>query len=59
MDIAIDSQQCEALRDLVERRLDSLSTEIRHTDSLRLRQELRADRELLRGLLNVLICAAA
>ncbi|MCW2601393.1 MAG: hypothetical protein JWM02_3222 [Frankiales bacterium] len=59
MNIEIDRQQGEALVDLVERRLGNISTEIRHTDSARLRQDLRNERELLRGLRTVLTPVAA
>jgi hypothetical protein len=59
MKIELDPQQCEALADLVERRLASMSTEIRHTDSARLRQDLRDEREVLRGLRTLLSPVAA
>jgi len=51
--------QVTAVRDLLEARLGGLSSEIRHTDSPRVRQELREERELLRGLLGELRADAA
>jgi 16S rRNA G966 N2-methylase RsmD len=59
MNIEIDPHQCEVLADLVEHRLANISTEIRHTDSARLRQDLRHEREVLRRLRAVLSPVAA
>lgn len=50
MTLDVSTQEAAALRDLVEARLFNLTTEIRHTDSPRLRQELRDLREVLRTL---------
>lgn len=50
MVIDLDVEECRVLRDLVDVRLGSLSSEIRHTDSPSVRQGLRDEREVLRGL---------
>jgi hypothetical protein len=52
--IEIDEQQREVLRSLVETRLSYLSSEIRHTYSPPMRQDLRGEREALRSLAAVL-----
>lgn len=59
MNIELDARQSAALKDLLETRLSNLSSEIRHTDSPRVRQELRDEREILRDLLAQLQPAAA
>lgn len=59
MTLDVDVLEAAALRDLVEARLTNLSSEIRHTDSPRLRQELRDLRETLRALRSRLESAAA
>lgn len=51
MVIEIDEAQTEVLREVLEARLGNLASEIRHTDSPRVRQELRAERETIRSLL--------
>jgi hypothetical protein len=53
MRIELDSVQCVTLREVLETRLGNLSSEIRHTDSPRVRQELRDEREVLRSLLEL------
>ena len=59
MTITFDEAQCAALRELLEARLGNLSSEIRHTDSPRVRQDLREERETIRSLLLSLEAAAA
>lgn len=59
MTIQLDATEAAAVRDLVETRLVNLSSEIRHTDSPRVRQELRDLREVLRGVRDRLEPAAA
>ena len=59
MNIDIDQEQYEALRDLLEWRLGSISSEIRHTDSARLRGDLRSEREVLRRLREAITPVAA
>jgi hypothetical protein len=54
MVIELDTAQSTVLRELLELRLGNLSSEIRHTDSPRVRQELRDERELLRSILSLL-----
>ncbi len=49
MTIELDATEVAAVRGLIETRLVNLSSEIRHTDSPRVRQELRDLREVLRG----------
>ena len=51
MSIELSSSQVDVLRGLVQVRVANLSSEIRHTDSPRVRAELREERELLRALL--------
>lgn len=50
MTLDVNADELAALRELIEARLSNLSAEIRHTDSPRVRQELRDLREVLRGL---------
>ena len=57
--IELDTTQCAAVRDLLQTRLGNLSSEIRHTDSPRVRQELRDERDVLRALLSALTPVAA
>jgi hypothetical protein len=59
MVVELTAAQVAVLRELLETRLGNLSSEIRHTDSPRVRQELRDERELLRELLADLQTAAA
>jgi len=59
MSIDIDQEQYEALRDLLEWRLGNISSEIRHTDSARLRADLRSEREVLQRLRDVITPVAA
>jgi hypothetical protein len=59
MTIQIDAAQRAALAQLLESRVGNVSSEIRHTDSPRVRQELRAERELLRSVLSQLEAVAA
>ena len=49
MDVALDQVQVVTLQELLEVRLGNLSSEIRHTDSPSVRQELREEREVLRA----------
>lgn len=49
MNIELSAAQVEAVRTVLEQRLGNLSSEIRHTDSPRVRQELRDEREELRA----------
>ncbi len=51
MTIEFDTTESAAVCDVLQVRLGNLSSEIRHTDSPRLRKELRAEREVLRGVL--------
>ena len=48
MTIELTASQASALREVLDTRLGNLSSEIRHTDSPRVRQELRDEREALR-----------
>lgn len=59
MQLELDTIQCAALCELLETRLGNLPSEIRHTDSPRVREELRQERDVLRGLLAALTPAAA
>jgi len=59
MTLQLDATQAAVLRSVLEVRLGGLSAEIRHTDSPRVRQELREEREVLRGLLAQLQSDAA
>jgi hypothetical protein len=54
MEIVLDPLQEQVIRDLVQNRVTNLSSEIRHTDSPRVRQELRDEREALRRVLDKL-----
>lgn len=59
MTVELDAIEVAVVRDLITARLGNLSSEIRHTDSPRVRQELRDLRETLRGLRDRLEPAAA
>jgi hypothetical protein len=59
MTIELSPEQAALLHALVENRLSSLSSEIRHTDSPHFREELRGERQLLRQLLDLLAPRAA
>jgi hypothetical protein len=59
MSIELTPAQADALRHVLTTRLGNLSSEIRHTDTPRVRQELRAEREALRTLLGQLELVAA
>ena len=59
MTVELEANDVTVVRDLIEARLVNLSSEIRHTDSPRVRQELRDLRETLRGLRDRLEPAAA
>lgn len=59
MALDVNAHEAAALRELIEARLTNLSSEIRHTDSPRVRQELRDLRETLRGLRSRLESVAA
>lgn len=59
MNIEINAAQCEVLRRLVEQRLTNLGSEVRHTDTPSVRQELREEREVLRNVLPMLEPVAA
>jgi hypothetical protein len=52
--VDLDTAHVAVLRELLETRLGNLSSEIRHTDSPRVRVELREEREALRSLLDAL-----
>ena len=54
MTIELTTPQASALRELLGTRLGNRSTEIRHTDSPRVRQELRDVREALREIAHLL-----
>lgn len=59
MEIVLDQLQERILRDLLQSRVTNLSSEIRHTDSPRVRQELREERDALRALLETMQPAVA
>lgn len=59
MTVELDADEAAVVRELIETRLANLSTEIRHTDSPRIRQDLRDLREILRGLRERLDAVAA
>lgn len=59
MTVELDANEVAVIRDLIDNRLANLSSEIRHTDSPRVRQELRDLRETLRGVRHQLEHAAA
>lgn len=48
MNIELSAAQGAAVRRVLEQRLSNLSSEIRHTDTPRIREELRQEREDLR-----------
>jgi len=52
--VELDEAQARAVRSVLEVRLGNLSSEIRHTDSPRVREELRQERETVRELLGKL-----
>lgn len=49
MIIELSPEQAVAVRRVLEQRLSNLSSEIRHTDTPRIREELRDEREELRA----------
>lgn len=49
-----DEKQTLVMCEVLENRLGNLSSEIRHTDSPRVRQELRDERDVLRSVLSML-----
>lgn len=51
MTIELSAAQAAAVQSVLEQRLGNLSSEIRHTDTPRVREELREERELLRAVL--------
>lgn len=51
MKIELTASQAAVVRSVLEQRLGNLSSEIRHTDTPRVRQELRDEREELRAVL--------
>ena len=57
--LQLDAASAAALFAVVEARLHGMSSEIRRTDTPRVRQELRDERELLRALLEQLQPVAA
>ena len=57
--LELDTTQCAAVRQVLEIRLGNLSSEIRHTDSPRVREDLRRQRDVLRGVLCTRAPAAA
>ena len=59
MTIVLDSAQAAVVREVLETRLGNLSSEIRHTDNPRVRQELRDERTVLRSVLEQLQVDAA
>jgi hypothetical protein len=59
MSIEITAPQAAALREVLENRIGNLASEIRHTDSPRVRQELREERDLLRAVVEQLLAPAA
>ena len=48
MNIELSPAQAAVVRRVLEQRLSNLSSEIRHTDTPRIREELRDEREELR-----------
>lgn len=48
MNIELSAAQAAVVRRVLEQRLSNLSSEIRHTDTPRIREELRQEREELR-----------
>ncbi|TAL14955.1 MAG: hypothetical protein EPN99_13820 [Frankiales bacterium] len=48
MNIELSPAQAAVVRRVLEQRLSNLSSEIRHTDTPRIREELRDEREALR-----------
>lgn len=48
MNIELSAAQAAVVRRVLEQRLSNLSSEIRHTDTPRIREELRDEREELR-----------
>ena len=59
MTIELTEPQAAALREVLEARVGNLSSEIRHTDSPRVRQELREERDLLKAVVEQLLATAA
>lgn len=59
MQIEINDAQAAVLRELLDSRIASLSSEIRHTDNASFRQGLREQRDQLRELLRTLTPVAA
>lgn len=51
MNIEISDAQATVLRDLLDTRIGSLSSEIRHTDAPAYREGLREERDQLRAVL--------
>lgn len=51
MMIELDTVQRDLVTAMLSNRLANLSSEIRHTDTPRFRQELREEREVLRSIL--------
>lgn len=51
MNIELSAAQAAVVRNVLEQRLGNLSSEIRHTDTPRVREELRDEREQLRAVL--------
>ena len=49
--LELNAAQAAVVRSVLEQRLGNLSSEIRHTDTPRVRQELRDEREELRAVL--------
>lgn len=59
MMIELDAAQAAVVHEILNNRLSNISSEIRHTDSPRFRDELREEREVLRAVLNKLQVPAA
>ena len=55
----LTAAQAAVVRTVLEQRLGNLSSEIRHTDTPRFRQELRDEREELRSVVSQLQALAA
>ena len=51
MNIELNAAQAAVVQTVLEQRLGNLSSEIRHTDTPRVREELRDEREQLRAVL--------
>lgn len=59
MTIELSPEQAAVVYEILNNRLGNISSEIRHTDTPRFRQELREEREVLREVLGMLQVQAA